>query len=105
MTFKLSRHSATCVLDIQGELDAVSVPEIKPVLGRITRARPSKLLVDLSGLRLIDSLGVGAIVSLFKTVRSYQGEVTVLGASDQPLAILQLLRLDRVLMPPAVRAT
>jgi anti-sigma B factor antagonist len=99
MTYNLSTQDANSVLDIQGELDAISVTELRPTIGRISRERPSRLLVDLSGLRLIDSSGVGAIVSLFKAVRSYNGDMAVLGVQDQPLSIFRLLHLDRVLMP------
>mgnify|MGYP000959203962 FL=1 len=36
------------------------------------------------------------LVSLFKRVRAYGGEVNLVGLRDQPLAIFKLLRLDRV---------
>jgi anti-sigma B factor antagonist len=52
--------------------------------------------VDLEKLRLIDSSGVGAIISLYKRIRAQGGEVAVKNAKDQPLAIFRLLRLDRV---------
>jgi hypothetical protein len=37
-------------------------------------------------------------VALFKVVRGYDGALAVVGVRDQPLAILRLLRLDRVLI-------
>jgi anti-sigma B factor antagonist len=52
----------------------------------------------MSGLRLIDSSGVGVVVFLYKKAKAYGGVVTVQGPCDQPLAILKLLRLDRVLL-------
>jgi anti-sigma B factor antagonist len=96
MNFNLNTRENESVLSIGGELDALSVQDLRPVIDRIADDRPSKVLVDLSRLRLIDSSGVGAIVSLFKTVRAYDGSLAVVGVHDQPLAILQLLRLDRV---------
>jgi anti-sigma B factor antagonist len=45
---------------------------------------------------LIDSSGVGAIVSLFKRVKADGGKVVVVRAHDQPLAVLKLLKLDKV---------
>jgi anti-sigma B factor antagonist len=52
--------------------------------------------VDLSELRLIDSSGVGVLVSLYKRVRANGGDVRFEGATAQPLVIFKLLRLDRV---------
>lgn len=98
MNFDLTkRHDAT-VLFIAGELDALSTQELKPIVQTIAADRPHKVLVDLSGLRLIDSSGVGTLVALFKSVTAYQGALAVVGVHDQPLDILRLLRLDRVLM-------
>ena len=64
------------------------------------------ITVDLSALRLIDSSGVGVLVSLFKRIRASGGEVRLEGLRDQPLAIFKLLRLDRVFpgSPGAPRA-
>jgi anti-sigma B factor antagonist len=97
MTFNLSTHEDSAVLSIGGELDALSVLDLRPVINQIGEDQPSKVLIDLSHLRLIDSSGVGAIVALFKRVKAYEGSLAVVGVQDQPLAILRLLRLDRVL--------
>jgi anti-sigma B factor antagonist len=85
------------VLKIDGALDAVSTPELRPIIDAIVADRRPRVEVELSGLRLIDSSGVGAIVSLYKRLRAQGGEVTVKGLREQPLAIFRLLRLDRVL--------
>jgi anti-anti-sigma factor len=97
MHFHLSVRDTASILRIEGELDAVSVFDIRPAIDRIAVGRLSRVFVDLSGLRLIDAMGVGAIISLFKAVRSYGGEIAILGAREQPLAMLRLLNLDRVL--------
>jgi anti-anti-sigma factor len=88
----------TVTLNITGELDAVSVPDLRPVLDDLISKGHKKIVVDLKGLRLIDSSGVGAIVYLFRRVRGLGGTVVVRGASDQPLAILRLLKLDQILI-------
>jgi anti-sigma B factor antagonist len=98
MDFNLDTQKETAVLTIGGELDVVSAQDLRPVIGRICADRPSKVLVDLSHLRLIDSTGVGAIVGLYKNVRAYEGSMAVVGVRDQPLAILRLLHLDRVIV-------
>lgn len=98
MIFNLSIERGVSTLRIEGELDANSVVELRPIIGKIGEEQPSQVLVDLSALRLIDSSGVGAIVALFKVVRAYGGTLDVVGVRDQPLAILRLLHLDRVLV-------
>ena len=47
---------------------------------------------------MIDSSGVGALVSLYKRVRAQGGNVVIKGVRDQPLAIFRLLRLDKLML-------
>jgi anti-sigma B factor antagonist len=84
-------------LRIFGALDALTVREIKPVIDALVADRPRRVTVDFNELTLLDSSGVGAVVSLFKRVKATGGEVVVVGAHDQPLAVLKLLKLDRIL--------
>jgi anti-sigma B factor antagonist len=86
----------TTVLRIDGVLDALTAPDARPFVEAVLADQRRQVTVDASGLRLIDSSGVGVIVSLFKRAKSYGGVVKVTGLKDQPLTIFKLLRLDRV---------
>jgi anti-sigma B factor antagonist len=97
MTFSRTDTGDVSILRIEGALDAMSTPELRPVIDAIVADKRPRVDVELSGLRLIDSSGVGAIVSLYKRMRAQGGQVAVKGLRDQPLAIFRLLRLDRVL--------
>jgi anti-sigma B factor antagonist len=103
MLFKLNKQDGTATLRIEGELDAMSVVELRPMISELGEEQPTQVVVDLSRLRLIDSSGVGAIVAMFKLVRAYGGNLVVTGVRDQPLAILRLLHLDRVLIRDVAR--
>ncbi len=101
MKFTRADEGATTVLSIEGVLDALTVPEIRPAIDELVQGRPAAVTVDLSGLRLIDSSGVGVVVSLYKRCKEYGGAVRLTGIGSQPLAIFKLLRLDRVFdLPP-----
>ena len=97
-------HGSTVTLKIRGELDALSAPELRPILDQVVEDQPRHVVVDLSDLRLVDSSGVGALVSLYKRVRARGGAVSVRGLKDQPLAIFRLLKLERVMSPEAAAA-
>ena len=45
----------------------------------------------------MDSVGVGVIVALWKRIKAQGGSVVVARARDQPLLVLQILKLDAVL--------
>jgi anti-sigma B factor antagonist len=95
------------VLYIRGELDALSAGELRPLLDRVVEEGRRDVTVDLSQLRLVDSSGVGALVSLYKRVRACGGQVQFVNVTAQPLVIFKLLRLDVVFelnQPEAAKA-
>lgn len=97
MNHTLEQQDGATVLHVRGELDALSCPELRPVLDALVARGKSVITVDLSELRLIDSSGVGALVALYKRVRANGGQVKFVGVTAQPLVIFKLLRLDRAL--------
>ena len=96
MVFNKTVDGDVVLIEIKGQLDSMTAPELRSRFEEIVKERPQKVTVNLSGLRLIDSSGVGAIVSLFKQVRAAGGTFTVVGVEGQPRSIFQVLRLDRV---------
>ena len=95
-TFQVSATPDGAVrLVIGGELDNVTAPGLRDQVQALLDRKPPRLEVDLSRLEIIDSSGVGLVVSLYKAVRAYGGRITITGLRDQPLAIFRLLKLDR----------
>ena len=83
-------------LELAGALDAHTAPEVRPVFDAVVAAQRARVSLDLTKLTLIDSSGVGALVSLYKRVKAQGGQVVVFGVRDQPLSVFKLLKLDRV---------
>jgi anti-sigma B factor antagonist len=92
-----ARQGDETELRIEGALDALTVSEISPILEAAVADHPRRVTVDLDEVTLLDSLGVGAIVSLWKRVKAEGGKVVVVHAHAQPLLVLKLLRLEAVL--------
>lgn len=84
------------ILEIDGALDAVTAPDLRPVVEQLVSEGRRSVTLELSSLRLIDSSGVGVIVSLWRRIRDNGGQVRIVGLRDQPRAIFRLLSLDRV---------
>lgn len=96
MSYTRTDTDSETVVRIDGTLDAVTAPEFRQLVDELVAESRSNITLELSSLRLIDSSGVGVIVSLFKRVRANGGQVRIVGLRDQPRAIFRLLRLDRV---------
>jgi anti-sigma B factor antagonist len=91
-----ARRGDETELRIEGAFDACTIDEIGPILDAAVADRPRRVTVDFDDVTVLDSMGVGAIVSLWKRVKAQGGKVVVVHAHAQPLLVLKLLRLDAV---------
>lgn len=90
-------NTYTCQLNqqLKGDFDALAVDTLRPVLDAIVDTDTNDVHIDLSDINFIDSSGIGALVFLFKRLRSQNRHLTLGGATGQPLELLQYLRIDR----------
>ena len=95
LEFKRDALGDVEILTLKGNLDALTAPELRPTIDELVASRKIKVVFNLGELTLIDSSGVGAIVSLFKRVRMLGGDVKIACLANQPKEIFRLLRLDR----------
>jgi anti-sigma B factor antagonist len=96
-SFERSESDGITVLSLVGNLDAATAAGLKQEVIAIADAKKTRVAVDLSRLTLIDSTGVGVLISLFKRTRAQGGTVNFAGLVGQPKEIFRLLRLDRSL--------
>src|ERR1700759_4059330 len=64
--------SGTARVDIGGELDMSSIPELEELVDPVLAARPRRLVVDVSGLRFADSSAIALWVKWAGTVPSFE---------------------------------
>jgi anti-sigma B factor antagonist len=83
------------VIEIEGKLNALTAMEMRAHIQELIEEKAKKVVLDLANLSLIDSSGVGALVSLIKRVHAGNGKVVVSGIQGQPKEIFTLLNLHK----------
>ena len=96
-SFERSERDGVIVLTLAGSLDAATAAGLKREVVLLTDGGKNRVAVDLGKLTLIDSTGVGVLISLFKRARAARGAVHFAALGGQPKEIFRLLRLDRSL--------
>jgi anti-sigma B factor antagonist len=89
--------SGTVVFYPRGRLDMVSGQALRAQLRTEVQSGNARLVVDLSGVDLIDSGGLSALISGLKAARQVGGSLYIANPSKQVRAILKLTNLHRVL--------
>ena len=89
--------SGVAQIAIVGQLDQPTISVLRPELSKLLRLHPTRVDLDLSRLRLIDTSGVGMLLGFLKNLSDQGGQLTLCGLRDQPLEIFKLILMDVIL--------
>jgi anti-sigma B factor antagonist len=67
--FGISGATGPITVALHGEVDVLTVDQVRMALGEAIAARPELIVVDLADLSFIDSTGLGAIIFGFQRAR------------------------------------
>jgi anti-sigma B factor antagonist len=89
-------HEAA-IFDISGDIDLANSPEVrKALLHEVRDNRRSRVVLNLSEVRYIDSSGVASLVESLKASRDIGSRFILVGLSGPAREVLQLSRLLKV---------
>ncbi len=86
------------VLSLAGQVDAITAEELVAIADTIKMSPIIRyVVVDLEKVTLIDSSGIGVLVSILKHTRSEGGDTVIANLSAQPEAVFKILNLDKAI--------
>ena len=77
------------------DLDAANSGEFKHDIAPILESG-TKLVIDLSAVRFVDSSGLGAMLSCLRQMTARGGDLKLSGMSKQVRATFELVRMNRI---------
>ena len=86
----LDRDAGTATVALRGEVDILTVDQVRAVLGEALAAGPQEIVVDLTDLTFIDSTGLGALIFGFQRARDAGVRFRLAHASPSVRQILVL---------------
>jgi anti-anti-sigma factor len=90
------RDEGVVITRLVGEAGVANLDDMERQLNRIQAMKPPLLVIDCSGLTLIASIGMGALVSLNSTVNRAGGVMRLAGVNEQVFTALQRAKLHEV---------
>ncbi|SNS08301.1 STAS domain-containing protein [Actinoplanes regularis] len=75
---------------LRGEIDVLTVEQVRLALGEAVARRPRQLVVDMADVAFIDSTGLGALVSGFQRARDQEIDFRLARPSHNVRQILML---------------
>jgi anti-sigma B factor antagonist len=86
--------NSVIILKPIGRLDANNVKSLQAQVAKLTEKNYIYILLDLSRVDFIDSMGLGACIGLYKTLNSRGGALVCTGSNETIRAIFRLTRAD-----------
>jgi anti-sigma B factor antagonist len=77
------------------ELDASNAGEFKRDIAPVLQVN-TRLVLDLSRLRFVDSSGLGAMLSCLRQLSAKSGDLKLCGMSKQVQGLFELVRMHRI---------
>lgn len=98
LELELGQHSGWQILTVRGEVDVTTTPRVRTQLLSLLSDGTPHVIVDLEGVRFLDSSGLGALVAGLKLARSRAGELRIVCEGQRSVRkVLEVTGLERVL--------
>jgi anti-sigma B factor antagonist len=96
MEIEIVDYNGTKVMELSGEIDMYTSPELRRELMGLLQRKVSPLLVDFKEVSYIDSSGIATFVEGLKGIKTYGGRLKFFSIPDRIVEIFNFSKLDRV---------
>ncbi|MET7644198.1 STAS domain-containing protein [Streptomyces sp. NPDC005426] len=96
LTITAHASATGTVLEIAGDLDHATAPELRRVVDSLTQTRGQLLVLDLADLRFCDSSGITALLVARNLTAERGADIALAAVPANTARILRIVGLDRV---------
>lgn len=93
----IPRQGGIVVRIDEERLDITSAPLLKAELKKLLESGIALLIVDFTGVKFVDSSGLGVLLSALRIAARTGGDIRVVGLRPEVLTIFELAQMHRVL--------
>lgn len=95
MTISVRKFAAARIVDLEGEVDLGTSPNLRQTLFHLLGETP-RLALNLQALRYIDSSGIATLLEVLKDAQSLQKEFVLFGLSPAVRDVFRLTHVNRI---------
>lgn len=83
-------------IEVQGEIDVYTSPKVKEIITELIEKGNYNLVINLEGVRYIDSTGLGVLIGALKKVREKEGSINLVCNNPQIKKIFNITGLVKI---------
>ena len=92
---KESKEAPNHIVKPGKDLVASMAESFKKKLIAIVKKGGKELIIDLSGVEIVDSVGMGLVIATYNSLHKQGGELKVINASEDVFRLFNVMRLDQ----------
>ncbi|MCR4439572.1 MAG: STAS domain-containing protein [bacterium] len=93
MEVRVRQEGGADIVEVAGEVDLFSSPEVRKALLSLAKKRSPLIIVDLARVSYMDSSGLATLIEGLQMARAHQGEFKLASLREEVLEVFELTRL------------
>lgn len=94
MKIQTENRGDVSILELTGELDYHSSPELREKLTELVAKQAPKILVNLKGVDYMDSSGIATFVEAYQKSKRYQGRLVLAELTPTVRGVFEIAKLE-----------
>ncbi|MFC1631765.1 STAS domain-containing protein [Candidatus Omnitrophota bacterium] len=96
MQIKQRELDQVVILDMSGEINISTSPEVRKAFDQLINEKKNKILLNFSAVDYIDSSGLATLVEMLQRLKRYGGLLRLSGVSEKVKSLFEITKLDRL---------
>lgn len=92
---EIEKDAATATIKPGRDIVASMLDGFKAELKELAATGCARLIIDFSGVRMIDSMGIGILIATYNTLKQRQAELELCHVSEEISTLLKHMRLNQ----------
>ncbi|WP_163833884.1 STAS domain-containing protein [Spartinivicinus ruber] len=97
MDFSIYKKEQKVIIALKEHFDAKVSQKLKYIFDQLANKITDDVLINLRPVLFMDSTGIGTIIHMHKVLKGKQKRIFIIGAEGQPLGLLTMLKVNRVI--------
>ena len=89
------RDGSRGVLKLESNLVASAVDGLRVLVNNTIKEGVKELTIDLSGISIVDSMGIGFLISAHNSLLKIDGKIEVINVTGEIMDLFKSMRLDQ----------
>jgi len=96
MKIEVKEKDKVSVLELSGEVDFHSSPQLREKLQGVLKNQSCKILINLKGVHYIDSSGLATFVEVLQKIKGSQGQMVLTDLAPPVRSVFEIAKLDTI---------